>query len=174
VPGAVAFLGFVAGNAVVATAEPGQSVLVWDLAGRRPLGPPLAEPTGVLGERAFDADDRTLLTGGWDRQQTRLWDRATGLPLGLPVWHSDRILRVGLSADRQWMMSLSNDGQVQQVRVPAALRGEPERVQCWVEVLTGLELDAHGAVRRLDEATLGQRRECLRQLGGPPGAWPRP
>jgi WD40 repeat protein len=173
-PGAVAFLGFVAGKAVVVTAEPGQSALVWDLAGRRPLGPPLAEPTGVLGQQAFDADDRTLLTGGWDRQQTRLWDLATGLPLGLPVWHSDRVLRVGLSADRRWMMSFSNDGQVQQVRVPAALTGEPERVQCWVEVLTGLELDGQGAVRRLDEAALRQRQEYLRQLGGPPGGWARP
>ena len=51
--------------------------------------------------------------------------------------------------------------------VPAPLAGEAERLRLWVEVSTGLELDASGAVIELDAQTWQQRRERLERLGGP-------
>jgi hypothetical protein len=43
-------------------------------------------------------------------------------------------------------------------------------VATWVQVLTGLQLDELGSARMLDDAAWHQRREKLKQLGGPPVA----
>jgi hypothetical protein len=80
--------------------------------------------------------------------------------------HTDRVVDVALSSDGRRMMSYSMDGQVQELDIPPPLAGGPEQVRRWVEVLTGLELDAEGAVRKLDAEALRQRRERLGQLGG--------
>jgi len=40
----------------------------------------------------------------------------------------------------------------------------------WVELLTGMELDAEGAIHDLTPDALQERRQRLRQLGGPPDA----
>ena len=51
-----------------------------------------------------------------------------------------------------------------------------ERVATWVEVLTGLTLDAgQGTIQVLDNAAWRERRERLEQRGGPPetGGGPR-
>ena len=52
--------------------------------------------------------------------------------------------------------------------VPAPVRGDAEAVRLWAEVLTGRELDEHGAVRVLDVPTWQERRQRLEQWGGPP------
>lgn len=48
------------------------------------------------------------------------------------------------------------------------MNGDAERIRCWVELLTGMELDSDGVVRDLDADALQRRRERLRELGGPP------
>jgi hypothetical protein len=45
-----------------------------------------------------------------------------------------------------------------------------ERVANWVEVLTGLTLDASGSIQILDNAGWLQRREKVKQEVGPPVA----
>jgi hypothetical protein len=52
--------------------------------------------------------------------------------------------------------------------VPNAVAGEVERITLWTQVLTGMELDDHGAVQVLDGPTWQERRRRLEQLGGPP------
>jgi hypothetical protein len=48
------------------------------------------------------------------------------------------------------------------------MRGNPERLLLWVQVITGTELDESGQVRVLDAATWQERRQQLDKLGGPP------
>jgi hypothetical protein len=52
--------------------------------------------------------------------------------------------------------------------VPAPLAGGAARIRLWVEVCTGLELDAGGAVLELGAAAWRGRWERLQKLGGPP------
>jgi hypothetical protein len=46
--------------------------------------------------------------------------------------------------------------------------GDGEWLALWAQVLTGMELDDFGEIRVLDAATWQQRRQRLRELGGPP------
>jgi hypothetical protein len=63
----------------------------------------------------------------------------------------------------------SREGQALLRKVPTPLEGTPERIVPWLQVATGKELDKTGAVRTLDTAEQQQRRQRLRELGGPPG-----
>ena len=49
------------------------------------------------------------------------------------------------------------------------LEGENERITCWVQVVTGLELDPTGGFNVLDASEWQQRYRHLQELGGPPG-----
>ena len=48
-------------------------------------------PRGVGGRVAFSPDGKTVLTGSDDRT-ARLWDAATGRPLGHPMTHQDGVM----------------------------------------------------------------------------------
>jgi hypothetical protein len=52
--------------------------------------------------------------------------------------------------------------------MPAELPDDPERVDAWVETITGMELDQDGALYRFNNAEWRDRRERLRRHGGPP------
>jgi hypothetical protein len=47
----------------------------------------------------------------------------------------------------------------------ATMRGDPERIMLWTQVITGFEVDELTAVRVLDAATWQQRRQRLQELG---------
>jgi hypothetical protein len=53
--------------------------------------------------------------------------------------------------------------------VPAPAEGDPERIRLWLQVVTGLELDAGQAFRALGAEEWYRRRRRLREVGGPPG-----
>jgi WD40 repeat protein/serine/threonine protein kinase len=58
---------------------------------------------------AFSPDGRTLLTGSWD-QTARLWDVATGQPVGPPLAHQGRVRLVAFRPDGQAVLTGSEDG----------------------------------------------------------------
>ena len=55
-------------------------------------------------------------------------------------------------------------------KVPQPIRGDPERIMLWTQVITGLEVDDLTAVRVLDAATWQSAAadQRLQELGGPP------
>ena len=48
-----------------------------------------------------------------------------------------------------------------------AVENSVEQVRRWVEVLTGLDLDADGTLQALDAETWRERRQALQARGGP-------
>jgi hypothetical protein len=94
------------------------------------------------------------------------------------VWQKGPIIAVtvALSADGKTALTgsyaLSSDGITDKTariwKVPQPIRGDPERIMLWTQVITGLEVDELMAVRVLDAATWQQRRQRLQELGGPP------
>jgi WD40 repeat protein len=118
---------------------------------------------------AFSPDAKTVLTGSRDGT-ARFWDATTGRPIGQPMTHHGRVEVVAFSPDAKTVLTGSRDKTARIWDVATALPDELERVATWVEVVTGLELDEQGSARVLDDATWPQRREKLKQLGGPPVA----
>src|SRR5207248_2203811 len=56
---------------------------------------------------------------------------------------------------------------------PAPLADDAERIRLWVEIITGMQMDAAGALHALDAESWHERRRQLKKLGGSP-ATPRP
>jgi WD40 repeat protein len=144
---------------------------LWDAATARPLHPPLTLQSPLL-VVAFSPDGNTALTAT-EGQSLQLWDVRTGKALGPALPWAGRNKTVVTSAafrpdGRALLTTTMHRAQLWAVPVPVP--GEAERLRLWVEVSTGLELDASGAVVELDSATWQQRRQRLERLGGPPAS----
>jgi len=169
-PGPVRFFDFVAGKLVVVTGEGRHLARVWELETGRPVSGPLADLAGNITGLVFSPDGRNIFTGTWDRHNARLWDAVTGKSIGPPMQHGEAVHYVAFTADGKRMMSMSVNGEFRSQDVPSSLPGNAQRIRCWVELLTGMELDAEGAIHDLTPDALQERRQRLRQLGGPPDA----
>jgi hypothetical protein len=60
------------------------------------------------------------------------------------------------------------DGAVRALPLPAPVPGDGERLVVWMELLTGHRLDDADVLLPLTEAETQERRQRLRDLGGPP------
>ena len=176
----------------VLTGSVDKTARLWETATGKPLGPPLQHQNGV-GAVAFSPDGRTVLTGSWDNT-ARLWAVATGKQIGLPLPHQDGVTAVAFSPDgktvmtgsfdttlfweaatgkklgppllhrgRVYVVAFSPDGKSVLTGCHEAMagtydgmarlwrlsqvRGNPEQVFLWTQVITGLELDEHGLLR---------------------------
>jgi eukaryotic-like serine/threonine-protein kinase len=57
---------------------------------------------------AVSADGKTALTGSWDKT-ARLWETATGKPIGPPLEHQGKVVAVALSTDGKTALTGSDD-----------------------------------------------------------------
>jgi WD40 repeat protein len=108
-----------------------------------------------------------VLTGSLDHT-ARLWDAATGRPLGPYLSHPHRVLSVAFSPEGAAFASGCGDGFARLWEAPAAVPGTAERAVLWVQSLTGLKLDPDDAVRVLDAEGWAEGIRRLQALGGPP------
>ncbi len=138
------------------------------------IGGPLEHLDGLL--RALSPDGRLVLTGSADRT-ARLWDAATGQPIGPPMEHRAEVIAVAFSPDGKTILTASphsattseDDGAALWLwQTPSPFHDDPPRIAAWVEAATGLELDRQGSVRSLDNAAWRQRLDQLHRWGGPP------
>jgi WD40 repeat protein len=73
-----------------------------------------------------------------------------------------------MSTTPKLALGLDSAGSLWRIAEPAGLRGDPECVRLWVEVITGFELNDAGEVQQLSAATWHERKQRLAELGGPP------
>src|SRR5262249_62169528 len=91
-----------------------------------------------------------------------------GAPVGRPGVQGGVVWAVAGPPASRAIVTGGADGTARLWRLPEPVRGEVGRVQRWVEVVSGRELDAGGESRRLDAATWDRYRAELADRGGPP------
>ncbi len=155
---------------LIATAA-GRNGYIWDVATRQPVGKALPHQMG-LRAIAFNPDPKRkqVLTGSLDRT-AKFWDVSTGKQIGPALAHTGGIWQVSFSSDGSTVL-LAGDGDVRVFQCPpaSAAATSVKRLQLWVDVITGSELDtdAGGRIKLLDTKTWRSRRRQLDELGGPP------
>jgi hypothetical protein len=122
---------------------------------------------GEVHAEAFSPDVKMVLTGSEDKT-ARLWDAATGTGIGPHCSIKPAFAPWPLAQTAGLVLTGSYDVTARLWAIPLRAAGSQERVALWVQVLTGKELDEHGAVRLLDAGTWHERRRRLEELGGPP------
>jgi WD40 repeat protein/serine/threonine protein kinase len=159
------------GKSLLIASEDG-SVRLWDLATRKQLIPPLRHQ-GPVSKLTFSPNGKTFATGSHSQsieKTTRLWDVATGQPIGPALKHPSTVV-VAFLADGKTLFTQSTVSRL--FPVPPDLPDDLERVATWVEVITGLRLEAEqGSIQAIDNAAWLQSRDRLERLGGPPETGP--
>jgi WD40 repeat protein len=122
---------------------------------------------GPVTSVAFSPDGRTALTGSEDRT-ARLWSAGDGTPIGPALVHPGPGRVVGFSPDGRDVLTGADDKITRTWRAPAPIAGDPRRINLWVELITGMEVDEFYEIRLLDAETWQERRQLLSGLGGPP------
>jgi WD40 repeat protein len=138
---------------------PFRGTMVLDAATWKPL---LPEPISG-GPRGFSPDGRMIRTQ--DQASVRLWDAATGKQVGPAFPHPHPVAFAAFRPDGKTLLTVS-DNRLRLWNIPVPVSAEVERLRLWVEVNTGLELDASGVVVELDAQTWQQRWRRLNELGG--------
>jgi len=129
------------GKAVI-TGSQDNTARLWDAATGKPIGSPLEHQGGVSAETCrqarrllgigsplehrvravvFSPDGKAVLTGSEDRT-ARLWDAATGQPIGPPLAHQGRVSAVAFSPDGIAVITGSDDNTA---RLWDAATGQP-------------------------------------------------
>jgi WD40 repeat protein len=140
----------------ILTGSQDKTARLWNATTGRPVGPPLQHQHWVRCV-AFSPDGTTVLTGSEDLT-ARLWDATTGMPYGPPIEHQGAIYSIAYSPGGRKVLTGSYDHTARLSDVPTAVEGETERLVLWVQVLTGMELDADGVIRGLDASAWEERR----------------
>jgi WD40 repeat protein/tetratricopeptide (TPR) repeat protein len=172
--GPVAAAAFSPDGRTLLTATTNGGVFRWDAATGKLLGRPL-QSTSWFEAMALSPDGSLLATG--DSHGTiRLWNVAAGRTVFQPLAVARQAVRLNapnpalqvvFSPDGKGL-AVASEAQVRLFDLPGEVRGSVERVRLWIEVSTGKELDAEGALRVLGPDEWHARRRRLRELGGPP------
>jgi WD40 repeat protein len=141
---------------------------LWDaVTGKAVCGPIRSVAFDSPAGRVFSPDGKLCLTSD-AVFSLQLWDLVTGRAVGPSLELPRSAKCIAFHPDGTLAASGGDDGTLRFWRVPRPVDGSAERIRCWVEVLTGQELDADGTTQVLDLAAWQARRQRLRELGGPP------
>ena len=122
---------------------------------------------------SFSRDGKMVLTGCGDGT-ARLWDVATGKPIGPPLSHPLPVTAVAFRPDGRTFVTVTQDGEPRVWPLPEPMAGDGDRIALKVQVLTA-EMFENGEIAKLDAADWEERRQRLAgadgELAAPVVAW---
>lgn len=113
-------------------------------------------------------DGRLVIVGCRDGT-VRVWDKATGTPIG-PSWHHDHegaVWNLACDPGGATVWSVSDDKTVRQWQLPSAIEGDPQQITKWTQFVTGMTFDQHHTAHWVDAATWQRLRQELRKPSSP-------
>lgn len=164
-PDAVLSVAFDSRGRTILTGYAGGAQL-WDASTYQRLGPPFQHLAGVFCV-ALSPDGKIVLTGGTDGT-ARLWDAATKMPIAPPFTHQGSVFAAAFSPDAKTILTGSADKSACLWEIQELVEGDVQRIVHWTQAITGIELDASGVMRVLDDKEWHARRQLLNELGGRP------
>ena len=159
--GSVMTVAFSHDGKYIATGSWDKTVIVWDAASGQAVSKPMRHGGPFWYAVGFSQDGRTIVAG-CDDHTARVWDIETARPIG-PRFPHGAALRTAAFADNDTRVITGTSNRTTRIwdvsRAP--LEGDVESIELWLQVSTGMELDASGEVRALDPETWQQRRKRL-------------
>lgn len=109
--GAVSGLAFSPAGRTLVSSDGTGALRLWDVAHRRPLGPPLTRQVGGIAQIAFNSDGQTVASADAD-STVRLWSMARRRERTTLVGHTDAVATVAFSPDGALLASAGFDRTV--------------------------------------------------------------
>jgi WD40 repeat protein len=155
----------------IATTGRDRTVSIWDLASSRRISGPLLHNQSVW-RLAFspNAEFVAVASGAWEKTapgtaSVTVWSVSMGRMVAR--WeHPHHVTSVAFRPDGKAVASSCFDGNVRVWPLPEPILGEPEQLELWAEVMTGMTFQSSGASTPLDGKTFESQKRRLQQLGG--------
>lgn len=166
--GSVMTVAFSHDSKQVATGSWDKTVVVWDVETGRAVSKPMRHRGPFWYAVAFSRDGRTLVAGCDDRT-VRIWDIATAKPIGPVLPHEAALRTAAFAEDDSHIITGTSAGKTRVWDVSRApLEADVEWIVLWLQVSTGMELDAAGEVHPLEPDSWQRRRKRLDDFRGTP------
>lgn len=115
---------------LLAAADLGGTIQLWDLAAKQLLGEPLSTPVGPWLSLAFSPDGRKLASGSWDGI-IQIWDIQTRQAIGSPwITHTDEVIDIAYGPNGQWLISSGGENQLAQIWQVSTGQAQPWQSEC--------------------------------------------
>jgi tetratricopeptide (TPR) repeat protein len=134
----------------VATSDRGGLVQQWDTATGRRLEPAMPQSHGIMA-LAYSPDSRWLAVACHD-QSVRLWDTVSGQPVGPPLVHRSPLLGLTFTPDSRVLVTTTRAGFTRTWSLPEPVADDPDAVERWLQVTSGLRREGAEMVLLSPEA----------------------